>query len=282
MAHHPNGLKADYTIATVSVTLVLLLLGAVGYILLNAYSSTSAVRSELRFSLLLSDTVTHAQRAAIERRMGLHPAIASWRYLSADEAAQDFQAYIGADFVEFLGENPLPASYELTLNAGHTDPSDLTALERECTTWSGVEEVAYQQKIIDAVTRNLNRLNYILLGLGIFLLAVAIMLISNTLRLAVAARRQAIATMKLVGATTAFIRRPFVWRSFTQGVVAGVLSSLLLYLFADGLSEVMPDIRLSTDRSTLALLFSGMILVGVTICTTFTALAVNRFVRHTD
>ena len=268
MAHHPNGLKADYTIATVSVTLVLLLLGAVGYILLNAYSSTSAVRSELRFSLLLSDTVTHAQRAAIERRMGLHPAIASWR--------------IGADFVEFLGENPLPASYELTLNAGHTDPSDLTALERECTTWSGVEEVAYQQKIIDAVTRNLNRLNYILLGLGIFLLAVAIMLISNTLRLAVAARRQAIATMKLVGATTAFIRRPFVWRSFTQGVVAGVLSSLLLYLFADGLSEVMPDIRLSTDRSTLALLFSGMILVGVTICTTFTALAVNRFVRRTD
>ena len=162
MAHHPNGLKADYTIATVSVTLVLLLLGAVGYILLNAYSSTSAVRSELRFSLMLSDTVTHTQRVAIERRMGLHPAIASWRYLSADEAAQDFQAYIGADFVEFLGENPLPASYELTLNAGHTDPSDLTALERECTTWSGVEEVAYQQKIIDAVTRNLNRLNYIL------------------------------------------------------------------------------------------------------------------------
>ncbi|WP_294596582.1 permease-like cell division protein FtsX [uncultured Rikenella sp.] len=282
MAHHPNSLKADYTIATVSVTLVLLLLGAVSYILLNAYSSTSAVRSELCFSLMLSDTVTHTQRASIERRMGLHPAIASWRYLSADEAARDFQEYIGTDFIDFLGENPLPASYELTLNAGHTDPSDLTALERECTSWKGVEEVAYQQKIIDAVLRNLNRLNYLLLGLGIFLLAVAIMLISNTLRLAIAARRQAIATMRLVGATSAFIRRPFIRRSFTQGVVAGVLASLLLYLFADGLSEVMPDIRLSTDRATLFLLFCTMILAGVTICTTFTALAVNRFVRHTD
>lgn len=277
-----KGLTADYSIATVSVTLVLLLLGVVGYILINAYSSTSAVRSELRFSVMLSDTVTSDQRNAIEKRMGMHPAIATWRYISADEAARDFQAYIGTDFVDFLGENPLPASYELTLSPGYTDTPQLTALERECNTWSGVEEVVYQQKIVEAVMRNLNRLNIILLGLGGFLLIVTVMLISNTLRLAVASRRQAIATMKLVGATPAFIRRPFVLRSFTQGVVAGVLASVLLYLFADGLSEVMPDIKLMVDNETFALLASAMILVGVLICTTFTALAVNRYVRLTD
>lgn len=277
-----KGLTADYSIATVSVTLVLLLLGVVGYILINAYSSTSAVRSELRFSVMLSDTVTSDQRSAIEKRMGMHPAIATWRYISADEAARDFQAYIGTDFVDFLGENPLPASYELTLSPGYTDTPQLTALERECNTWSGVEEVVYQQKIVEAVMRNLNRLNIILLGLGGFLLVVTVMLISNTLRLAVASRRQAIATMKLVGATPAFIRRPFVLRSFTQGVVAGVLASVLLYLFADGLSEVMPDVKLMVDNETFALLASAMILVGVLICTTFTALAVNRYVRLTD
>ena len=277
-----KGLTADYSIATVSVTLVLLLLGVVGYILINAYSSTSAVRSELRFSVMLSDTVTSDQRSAIEKRMGMHPAIATWRYISADEAARDFQAYIGTDFVYFLGENPLPASYELTLSPGYTDTPQLTALERECNTWSGVEEVVYQQKIVEAVMRNLNRLNIILLGLGGFLLIVTVMLISNTLRLAVASRRQAIATMKLVGATPAFIRRPFVLRSFTQGVVAGVLASVLLYLFADGLSEVMPDVKLMVDNETFALLASAMILVGVLICTTFTALAVNRYVRLTD
>lgn len=277
-----KGLKADYSVATVSVTLVLLLLGVVGYILINAYSSTSAVRSELRFSVMLSDTVTQAQRSYIERQMGLHPAVATWRYISADEAAKEFQAYIGNDFVGFLGENPLPAAYELTLNPGYTDAADLAGLEKECDSWSGVEEVVYQQKIVEAVMRNLNRLNYILLGLGGFLLLVTVMLISNTLRLAVAARRQAIATMKLVGATPGFIRRPFVLRSFTQGVVAGLLASGLLYLFADGLSEVMPDVKLVSDRDTFALLFSAMILAGVVICTTFTALAVNRYVRQTD
>ncbi len=277
-----RGLKADYSVATVSVTLVLLLLGVVGYILINAYSSTSAVRSELRFSVMLADTVTQEQRSLIERRMGMHPAVATWRYISADEAARDFQTYIGTDFVDFLGENPLPASYELTLNPGYADAEELEALETECVSWNGVEEVVYQRKIVEAVMRNLNRLNYILLGLGGFLLVVTVMLISNTLRLAVAARRQSIATMRLVGATPGFIRRPFVLRSFTQGVVAGVLASGLLYLFADGLSEVMPEVKLVCDRETFALLFSAMILAGVLICTTFTALAVNRYVRQTD
>ena len=171
-----GGLKADYSVATVSVTLVLLLLGVVGYILINAYSSTSAVRSELRFSVMLSDTVTQAQRSAIEKWMGMHPAIATWRYISADDAAKDFQAYIGTDFVDFLGENPLPASYELTLNPGYTDAEELAGLERECGAWQGVEEVVYQQKIVEAVMRNLNRLNVILLGLGGFLLLVTVML----------------------------------------------------------------------------------------------------------
>lgn len=277
-----NGLKADYSIATVSVTLVLLLLGVVGYILLNAYSSSSAVRSEVRVSVMLADTVTQTQRAAIEKRMGMHPAIASWRYISADEAAHDFQAYIGTDFVGFLGENPLPASYELTLHANYAEASKLAELEKECNTWKGVDEVVYQRKIVETVMRNLNRLNVILLGLGGFLLLITVMLISNTLRLAVAARRQAIATMKLVGATPGFIRRPFVLRSFTQGVVAGLLAAGLLYLFADGLAEVLPEVKLVTDRETFALLASAMVLLGVLICTTFTALAVNRYVKLTD
>ena len=259
-----NSLKADYSIATVSVTLVLLLLGVVGYILINAYSSAATVRGELRFSVMLSDTVT------------------TWRYISADEAAKDFQAYIGTDFVEFLGENPLPASYELTLHPAYTETPELKKLEQECGSWNGVDEIVYQQKIVEAVIRNLNRLNFTLLGLGAFLLLITVMLISNTQRLAVAARRQAIATMKLVGATPAFIRRPFVLRSFTQGVVAGVMASGLLYLFADAISEVMPDVKLTTDFDTFAMLFSAMILVGVAICTIFTALAVNRYVRQTD
>lgn len=278
-----KGLRTDYTVATVSVTLVLLLMGIVAYILLNVYSGSSAVRGELQFSLMLRDTVSQADRAAIEKQLGLHPGVARWRFVSADEAAADFQAYIESDFVAFLGENPLPASYELTLSSNYTTSENVVRLEREMAAWQGVAEVVYQQKMVAAVVRNLNRLNWVLGGLGLLLLVITIMLISNTLRLAVSSRRTAIATMKLVGATGGFIRRPFVLRSLTQGVVAGVIASVLLYFFADALAQVMPDdTRLLRDRDTFALLFSAMILVGVLICTIFTTLAVNRHVRQTD
>lgn len=284
MAQKPKakGLKADYTVSTVSVTLVLLLLGLVGYILFNAYSSSSSIKGELRFSLMLSDTVTSAQRTAIEQKLNGHKTVAAWKYISADEAAEDFKAYIQTDFVAFLGENPLPASYELALSPGYTDERDLVALEKESAAWAGVDEVVYQQKIVSAMLKNLNRLNFILIGVGALLLLITVMLISNTLRLAVAAKRSAIETMKLVGATGGFIRRPFVRRAFTQGVLAGVLASGLLYLFADGLSEFMPEVGLIQDYQTLGMLFSVMILAGVLICTTFTTLAVNRYVRQTD
>ncbi len=274
-------LGTEYTVATVSVTLVLLLLGVVGYFLLNAYSASSSIRGELRFSLMLRDTIAPAQRSAIEGHLGRHPAVASWRYISQAEASAEFQTYLGSDFVEFLGENPLPASYELALNPRFTSTADLESLERACAAWPGVDQVIYQKKIVEAVMRNLERLNWILLGLGGLLLVITVMLISNTLRLAVASRRTAIATMKLVGATRGFIRRPFVLRSFTQGVVAGVLASGLIYLFVDGLGGVMPELRLVNDLPTLGVLFSALILLGVLICTTFTALSVNRYVRLT-
>lgn len=277
-----KSLKADYTVATVSVTLVLLLLGVVSYILINVYSSSSSVRGELKFSLMLTDSITPADRTMIERQLQTHSGVASWKYLSADEAAEDFKTYIGSDFVTFLGENPLPASYELLLNPSQTDVEDLEKLERETSRWNGVEEVIYQQKIVASVIRNLNRLNWLLTGLGGMLFAIAVMLIFNTLRLAIAARRAAIATMKLVGATGSFIRRPFILRSFTQGVIAGILASGLLYLFANGLTRAMPGVKLADDPSTLGMLFSLMILAGVLICTIFTAIAVNRFVRQTD
>ncbi len=277
-----NGVRADYTVATISVTLVLLMLGVVGYILLNLYSSSSAVRGELRFSVMLADTVSATDRAAIESRLGMHPGVSSFSYTSADEAAADFRDYIGTDFVAFLGENPLPASYELRLAPSYASEERLAALEQECASWSGVDEVLYQKKIVGAVMRNLNRLNAVLLGLGALLLLITVMLISNTLRLAVASRRASIATMKLVGATRGFIRRPFVLRAFTQGVVSGLLASLLLYLFVDGLGDVMPEVDLIRDLPTLGVIFSLLVLLGIAICTLFTATAVNRYVRLTN
>lgn len=273
-----SGLGTEYSITTMSVTLVLLLIGVVGYLIINAYWSGTALRNELRFTLMLTREATPQQRTAIESYMRTAPQIESWSYISPDMAAGELREYLDTDFEKFLGENPLPGAYELKLNPQVTEQRELTALERTCASWAGVEQVVYQQKIVESIFRNLARLNWILAGFGALLLLITLMLISNTMRLAVAARRTEIATMKLVGATRSFIRRPFVLRSFTQGVVAGVLASGLLYLFVDALTDVMPDAGLLFDLYTLGMIFSCMILLGVAICTTFTTLAVNRYI----
>lgn len=273
-----SGLGTEYSITTMSVTLVLLLIGVVGYLIINAYWSGTALRNELRFTLMLTREATPQQRTTIESSMRTAPQIESWSYISPDMAAGELREYLDTDFEKFLGENPLPGAYELKLNPQVTEQRELTALERTCASWAGVEQVVYQQKIVESIFRNLARLNWILAGFGALLLLITLMLISNTMRLAVAARRTEIATMKLVGATRSFIRRPFVLRSFTQGVVAGVLASGLLYLFVDALTDVMPDAGLLFDLYTLGMIFSCMILLGVAICTTFTTLAVNRYI----
>lgn len=273
-----SGLGTEYSITTMSVTLVLLLIGVVGYLIINAYWSGTALRNELRFTLMLTREATPQQRTSIENSMRTAPQIESWSYISPDMAAGELREYLDTDFEKFLGENPLPGAYELKLNPQVTEQRELTALERTCASWAGVEQVVYQQKIVESIFRNMARLNWILAGFGALLLLITLMLISNTMRLAVAARRTEIATMKLVGATRSFIRRPFVLRSFTQGVVAGVLASGLLYLFVDALTDVMPDAGLLFDLYTLGMIFSCMILLGVAICTTFTTLAVNRYI----
>lgn len=273
-----SGLGTEYSVTTMSVTLVLLLLGMVGYLLINAYWSGAALRSELRFSLMLKPEATPDQRSAIEGAMKNLSEIESWRYISPAEAAAELKSYMGTDFETFLGENPLPGAYELKLSAKTTESAQLLALERKCAAWAGVDTVVYQQKVVETLFRNLARLNWILGGFGVLLLLITLMLISNTLRLAVASRRREIATMKLVGATRSFIRRPFVLRSFTQGVVAGVVASGLLYLFIDAMLEALPDLGLVADLPTLGLLFSSMIVLGIAICTSFTTIAVNRYV----
>lgn len=273
-----SGLGTEYSITTMSVTLVLLLIGVVGYLIINAYWSGTALRNELRFTLMLTREATPQQRTTIESSMRTTPQVESWSYISPDMAAGELREYLDTDFEKFLGENPLPGAYELKLNPQVTEQRELTALEHTCASWAGVEQVVYQQKIVESIFHNLARLNWILAGFGALLLLITLMLISNTMRLAVAARRTEIATMKLVGATRSFIRRPFVLRSFTQGVVAGVLASGLLYLFVDALTDVMPDAGLLFDLYTLGMIFSCMILLGVAICTTFTTLAVNRYI----
>jgi len=273
------GGKGGYAAATMSIALVLLLLGAVGYFLVNANTQSKNILANVGFSIMLNDYITSEQKTVIEQHLTGDPVVKEFKFLSKNEAAQEFKEYLKADFEALLDANPLPASYELVLNTDADNDGAILELEKRAMTWNGVSMVLYQQKMTKTVMDSLRRVNLILLGFGAVLLGISIMLIYNTLRLDVSVSSETIRTMKLVGAKNSFIRRPFILRSLTQGALAGIISSAVLYFLIDGIAAFMPEINFVRDLELLAVIFCAMIATGIIICTLFTRLALNKYIK---
>lgn len=268
-----------YIISTVSVALVLFLLGSVGYLILGALGTTQRLKESMTVYVMLSDTVSAQTTTAIGEKLKANRSVREMKFIGKDQAAQEFQEYLGDDFIEFLDQNPLPDAYELKMTAAASDKASLEALEKEVSTWDGVNEVVYQRGVLEQIGQNINKFNLILLLFGGTLLIIALILLNNTIRVTIFAKRYIINTMKLVGATRWFIMRPFLGRSILQGIYAGLICWVMLAVMMMGLHEGLPEIRFVSDQLYLAYIFGGTMVGGILISLIFTTFAVRKFVR---
>lgn len=268
-----------YIISTVSVALVLFLLGSVGYLILGALGTTQRLKESMTVYVMLSDTVSAQTTTAIGEKLKANRSVREMRFIGKDQAAQEFQEYLGDDFIEFLDQNPLPDAYELKMTAAASDKASLEALEKEVSTWEGVNEVVYQRGVLEQIGQNINKFNLILLLFGGTLLIIALILLNNTIRVTIFAKRYIINTMKLVGATRWFIMRPFLGRSILQGIYAGLICWVMLAVMMMGLHEGLPEVRFVSDQLYLAYIFGGTMVGGILISLIFTTFAVRKFVR---
>lgn len=210
-----------YIISTVSVALVLFLLGSVGYLILGALGTTQRLKESMTVYVMLSDTVSTQTTTAIGDKLKANTSVREMKFIGKDQAAQEFQEYLGDDFIEFLDQNPLPDAYELKMTAAASDKASLEALEKEIAAWDGVNEVVYQRGVLEQISQNINKFNLILLLFGGTLLIIALILLNNTIRVTIFAKRYIINTMKLVGATRWFIMRPFLDAVFCKESIPG-------------------------------------------------------------
>lgn len=268
-----------YIISTVSVALVLFLLGSVGYLILGALGTTQRLKESMTVYVMLSDTVSAQTTTAIGEKLKANRSVREMKFIGKDQAAQEFQEYLGDDFIEFLDQNPLPDAYELKMTAAASDKASLEALEKEVSTWEGVNEVVYQRGVLEQIGQNINKFNLILLLFGGALLIIALILLNNTIRVTIFAKRYIINTMKLVGATRWFIMRPFLGRSILQGIYAGLICWVMLAVMMMGLHEGLPEVRFVSDQLYLAYIFGGTMVGGILISLIFTTFAVRKFVR---
>ena len=263
------------------MTLVLFLLGAVGFIMANLFSTAKRMRESVTMIVELKDNLSEAERNTIAIRLAESDMVASLKFVSKEDKAADeeFKRVFNVNIEGILGENPLPDSYDVTLSALSANKSQLEAFAEEARKIEGVSFVTYPQSFIEEMHSSLDVLQFIMFVFGGALLVVSFILLNNTVRLAVYSQRELINTLKAVGATRWFIMRPFVGRSALQGFLAGILASLLLGGALYTLDYVVPGVGIFPKWEEMGVIASAVVGVGVIVAVICTLPVVNRFVN---
>ena len=273
--------RFSYATSTVSMTLVLFLLGAVGFVIANLFSTTKRMRESVTMIVELKNGLSEAERDTVALRLAESDMVSSLKFVSKEEKMDDeeFKRVFAVDIKGILGENPLPDSYDVTLSALSSDKEELEKFAEEARKIEGVAFVTYPQSFIEEMHSTLDIMQLIMIIFGGALLVVAIVLLNNTVRLAVYAQRELINTLKAVGATKWFIMRPFVGRSALQGFLAGILATLLFGGALYTLDYVVPGLGIFPRWRDAGVLAAAIVVVGVVVAVVCTLPVVNRFVN---
>lgn len=263
----------------VSISLVLFLLGLVLLIGLLGNRLSVYVKENISFSVVLQDQLKEQEVKAMCRKLDALPFIKSTEYISKEMAAEELEEELGENPETFLGFNPLSATIEVKLKAEYANPDSLRMVENRIKAYTSVSDLLYRKDMMEMVHENMNRLTLILLGLAVILMAISFVLIGNTIRLLIYSKRFLIYTMKLVGATAGFIRRPFIWYNLVSGLVASVLAICMLTGLLYYLQGEMSGLIQFLDLRALLVVYAVVVLLGALLSVVATAIAVNKYLR---
>lgn len=265
----------------ISTTLVLVLLGLMVFFMLTARNLSAYVKENLTVTVMLGDSVSVNQARMLCRDLYHRPYSHDIDYISKEQAKREQCAAMGSDPSEFLGFNPFTATLEVRMKADYANRDSLRWIAKELRKHPGVTDVAYQEDLMDSVNDNLGKVSIVLLVLAVLLTCVSFSLISNTVRLSVYSRRFLIHTMKLVGASWGFIRRPFLRRALWLGLSAALLACAALGGGFFMLLNYEPGIMTIVTWQELAVTAGSVFVFGVVITTLCSYFSVNKFLRMT-
>lgn len=263
----------------IGIALVLFMIGSLALLLLNARKLAVYVKENIQVQVFLADSAKEVDIIQLRKTIDAEVFPKETRYVSKEEAAKTLQEELGEDFIEFLGFNPLLPSIDIRLRAEYAHPDSIVWIAQNLQQNALVHEVAYSPDLIQKVYDNVNKITIVLLIFSGLLLLVAIALINNTIRLAMYARRFTIRSMQLVGATSWFIRRPFVWQGVLNGFYAAVIASGLLSGLIYLAQQEMPEFFELQDLQTFLMVFAIVLGAGIFISLISTLLAVGRYLR---
>ena len=269
----------SYFMAIVGVSLVLFLLGLLGWIVINANRLGENFRENVEVQVYVRENISSKDSATLVNYVAAQPYTKSWKYLTKDDARKQFLSDGNSDFSTVLDRNPLPASVNFRIRSEYANPDSLNKIKADLTQNIAVSEVQYNQKLVSNLNDMIRKISFILLGVAVVISILVIILIDNTIRLAMFSNRFLIKTMQMVGATRWFIAKPMDIRALVNGAISGLVAigGIVGVIFVS--EKYLPEIRALRDYTLLSVLFVVIVLLGICISFISTHRSVVKYLK---
>lgn len=271
-------LASAYLSSLVSISLVLLLVGVAALLLINSKNVSDYFKKNMKLSVMFKTEVTKQQALEYQPKVDGMQFTATSEFISKERGEREMKAMLGEDFLSVFETSPVPISLDITLKPEYVSNDSLSVVTGTIEASPLVEEVVYQKSLIDALNTNLGRISAVLLIAIILLLFVSSVLIGNTIRLNVYDKRFTVHTMKLVGATKGFIRKPFLIKSAFLGLFASLIAILMLVGLLFLLKNELPQLFELFTPGMLLVVIGIVIAAGLVICVASTYFLVGKLV----
>jgi len=271
--------KPSYFMSILGVTLVLFILGIIGWLIINANALGANFKENVEVNVYIRENLNPKDSIALVQYIAAKPYVKEYTYTTKEMAKKKYMAENNEDWGKVLDYNPLPNSVDFKLKPEFVTPDTLAAIKADLEQQTYVTDVQYQQALVSKLSTNINRISIILLVVAVVLSLVVIFLIDNTIRLAMFSNRFLIKTMQMVGATRGFIARPMNIRAIINGAVSGLIAVAAVYLIVIVSERILPEMKAIHNNTMLMLLFGGMIVLGIVITLISTYRSVVKYLR---
>ncbi|WP_426062840.1 cell division protein FtsX [Flavobacterium sp. DSP2-3-1] len=272
-------LISSYFSVVLSVFLVLFLLGILGLFIINSKKLANDFKENIAMTVFFKNEANDSIVKAFGTQIKASPFVKSYTYITKEAAAKEHTDIIGEDFMEFLGENPLQNSYDIHLKGDYVIKDSITKIEAGLRKNAMISDIVYDKQLVNLVNDNIKKVSMWILVISVFLAFIAVLLINSSLRLSIHSNRFIIKTMQMVGATKAFIRKPFVMRSIKLGMIGAVLAVLALIGVLIYVETSFPNLGILEDKAMIGLVLLAVLGIGVLITWLSTYFATQRFLN---
>jgi len=271
--------KSVYVSTVISIALVLLVTGMLGLLLVHAKNLSKYVKENIVLNVIVNDGTSEGDVLTLQKDLDKDPYVLRSEYISKEIAAKNLKADLGEDFVQYLGHNPLLPSLDVYMKENYANTDSIKTFIEKISKNNKIKEVVYQASLIDMVNKNVRIIGIIVLAFAVILLIIAVALINNTIRLAIYSQRFLIKSMQLIGATKNFIRTPFITYGVIHGLLGSLIAILLLILTLKFAQQQIPELIFLRNWFEFAVIFLGVILLGILISGLSTYFAVTKYLK---